>query len=364
MIELAQHIETLLIDNDCVIIPGFGGFVAHHSKARWVKEENLFLPPTRTIGFNPQLKLNDGLLVQSYMKVYDTDFSDASKRVEKAVEELVDTLHKEGQIEIHGVGEMSLTIHNTYEFRPNEDGILTPELYGLSSFEIQTLADLRAISVPETEPEKVLIPRKKTHKNVYEIKINRSLLRNTVAIAAAVLLFFFLSTPLENTYVAEDSYAELISTDLFDTIKDQSVAMTLVHKKQATPKNKRQNLKPKAVKVEKVCMSATAAKEKTAAKPATIAQTKNVTTQESQIKRADSNKKYNIIIASVGKTKDAQRMSESLKSKGFSDACVIERDGKIRVSLASYSNQTEAYNQLKQIRQNQTYKDAWLLTNK
>ena len=26
MIELAQHIETLLLENDCVIVPGFGGF--------------------------------------------------------------------------------------------------------------------------------------------------------------------------------------------------------------------------------------------------------------------------------------------------------------------------------------------------
>ena len=57
MIELAQHIEALLLENDCVIVPGFGGFVAHYAPATHVKEENLFLPPTRTIGFNPQLKL-------------------------------------------------------------------------------------------------------------------------------------------------------------------------------------------------------------------------------------------------------------------------------------------------------------------
>ena len=55
MIELAQHIEALLLENDCVIVPGFGGFVAHYAPATHVKEENLFLPPTRTIGFNPCL---------------------------------------------------------------------------------------------------------------------------------------------------------------------------------------------------------------------------------------------------------------------------------------------------------------------
>lgn len=338
MIELAQHIETLLIDNDCVIIPEFGGFVAHHSKAKWIEEENLFLPPTRTIGFNQQLKLNDGLLVQSYMKVYDTDFSDASKRVEKAVEELIATLHKDSKVEIHGVGEISLTIHNTYEFHPNEDGVLTPDLYGLSSFEMKTLADLRSVTT-ETEKERMLIPREKSQKNVYEIRINRSLLRNTVAVAAAVLLFFFLSTPLENTYVAEDSYAQLISTDFFDTAKEQSAATVSEHKTPTAQNHKNQNLKPKVVKVEKV-------------------------SKENQAVKTDGYNKYCIIIASVGSTRDAQKMSESLKSKGFPEACVIEKDGKIRVCLSSYSNQTEAYGRLKQIRQNETYKDAWLLTNK
>ena len=33
MIELAQHIEALLLENDCVIVPGLGGFVAHYTPA-------------------------------------------------------------------------------------------------------------------------------------------------------------------------------------------------------------------------------------------------------------------------------------------------------------------------------------------
>ena len=79
MIELAQHIEVLLLENDCVIVPGFGGFVAHYAPATHVKEENLFLPPTRTIGFNPQLKLNDGVLVQSCNSVTDGELEQATR---------------------------------------------------------------------------------------------------------------------------------------------------------------------------------------------------------------------------------------------------------------------------------------------
>ena len=68
MISLARHIELLLLEHDCVIVPGLGGFIANHADARYTgDEEHLFLPPYRTIGFNQQLQVNDGLLVQSYM---------------------------------------------------------------------------------------------------------------------------------------------------------------------------------------------------------------------------------------------------------------------------------------------------------
>ena len=45
MIELAQHIEALLLENDCVIVPGLGGFVAHYTPAMRVAEENTFFAP-------------------------------------------------------------------------------------------------------------------------------------------------------------------------------------------------------------------------------------------------------------------------------------------------------------------------------
>ena len=73
MIELAQHIETLLLETTASLFRDLVVCSALFARNR-VKEENIFLPPTRTIGFNPQLKLNDGVLVQSYMSAYDTSF--------------------------------------------------------------------------------------------------------------------------------------------------------------------------------------------------------------------------------------------------------------------------------------------------
>jgi len=189
MIELLKHIEALLLENDCVIIPSFGGFVSHYTSARWIEEEGLFLPPTRSIGFNPQLKMNDGLLVQSYMTAYCTDFSDASKLVEKAVKELDNTLHDEGKVEMHGIGDMFYTIHENLQFKPYEDGVTTPGLYGLSSFEISKLDNI----VKENDKETIV---DESNSDVYEIRVSRSFLRTAVAVAAAVIVFFLMSTPV------------------------------------------------------------------------------------------------------------------------------------------------------------------------
>ena len=87
MIELERHIEILLLNNDCVIVPNLGGFVAHHREARYDGNEQLFLPPLRTIGFNPKLHLNDSLLAQSYIEAYDISYPDAMNRIEGEVNE-------------------------------------------------------------------------------------------------------------------------------------------------------------------------------------------------------------------------------------------------------------------------------------
>ena len=54
MIELARHIEILLLENDCVIVPELGGFIAHYQPAYYAESDNIYFPPMRTIGFTPQ----------------------------------------------------------------------------------------------------------------------------------------------------------------------------------------------------------------------------------------------------------------------------------------------------------------------
>ena len=55
---------------------------------------------------------------------------------------------------------------------------------------------------------------------------------------------------------------------------------------------------------------------------------------------------------------------DELIKKGFSDAKAIIGDGKMRVCINSYTNETEAYRALNKLRQNKNYKNAWILKKK
>ena len=145
-----------MLNNDCVIVPNLGGFMAHHVEARYDEEDCIFLPPLRTLGFNPQLKINDSLLAQSYIEAYDISYPEAIQRIEDEVNELTQHLQNEGRYELNNIGILELNEDGNYVFTPCEAGILSPSLYGLNSFEMKTIEMVNAEVVTEESVKEVV----------------------------------------------------------------------------------------------------------------------------------------------------------------------------------------------------------------
>lgn len=351
MIELAQHIEALLLENDCVIIPGFGGFVAHYATSRRIEAENLFLSPTRTLGFNSQLKLNDGLLVQSYMSVCDRNFPEASKLVEEDVNRMIQMLHEEGKVDFPNIGEIQFTLRGNYEFTPYNDKVATPHLYGVDSFEMQTLSAIRKSEERKIQP---IHPVASTQRSKMSGKtfIPGTFLRSAVAVAGAVVLFFYLSTPVENTYIERENYAQMLPVDLFEKIEAQSVMTTPVAVNSA---KKQQAKTATTVAVQKK------ESKKTTVKPVVVKEVKvaPVTSQE-KVQPAE-NGKYHLIVAGGISKEDAEIIATRLRKEGHAAAQVLTGDGKVRVSILSCMTREEANRQLLRLRENEAYKTAWML---
>ena len=385
MKELARHIEVLLLENDCVIVPGLGGFIAHNKAAEFKDSANVFCPPVRTIGFNPQLIINDGLLAQSYMQAYDTDFPDASRKIESVVSQIKDSLYKNGQAELENIGTLYYTMAGVYGFEPYQNAFFRPSLYGLGIFSISPLSELRPVKETIVEPRIMIetVPssdedRKAKAKQRHIIK---RMAEHAVGIAAAVILFFVLSVPVENTYLDNSSYASLGAETMLDAIRSKSMATASLETKDIKQNNKQNirnnvnTLRPvavKSVKVEKaepktskeVKASPTAVKKETI-KTETVkteavkAETKS--TKEVQKSNTVQNKGLFVIVASLQTMQDAEKELAKFKKQGYNEATILASDNRYRIALYRFTDKSKAYEKINELRKDEQFKTAWLL---
>lgn len=390
MKELARHIEVLLLENDCVIVPGLGGFIAHNKAAEFKDSANVFCPPVRTIGFNPQLIINDGLLAQSYMQAYDTDFPDASRKIESVVSQIKDSLYKNGQAELENIGTLYYTMAGVYGFEPYQNAFFSPSLYGLGSFSISPLSELKPVKETAVEPRIMIETVPSCEEDIKEKAKQRHIIKrmaeHAVGIAAAVILFFVLSVPVENTYLDNSSYASLGAETMLDAIRSKSMATASLETKDIKQNNKQNirnnvnTLRPvavKSVKVEKaepktskeVKASPAAVKKETvktetvkteAVKTETVkAETKS--TKEVQKSNSSQNKGMFIIVASLQTMQDAEKELAKFKKQGYNEATILASDNRYRIALYRFTDKSKAYEKINELRKDEQFKTAWLL---
>ena len=369
MIELERHIEILLLSNDCVIVPNLGGFMTHHVNARYDLGDGLFLPPLRTLGFNPQLTMNDSLLVQSYIEAYDISYPEALRRVEKEVEELRKHLETEGHYELNDIGVLHLLDDGRMEFEPCEAGILTPSLYGLSSFMMYPVDQEIITPISNTTQEPVKEEKQATEiENVAEIEVEQeqparpiidkdndtivlkmSWVRNAAAIAAAIIAFFMIQTPVSNSNVAVDP--------------QQSTMLPIQGHQMAKAETAEKDVRETTAR-DKVVISepkAKSAKKEETARKAEPKPTKEPVKEATPKKQSKS---YTIVLASQTTEENAKDFLITLDSMGFSDNIHIvktSKNGRVRVTYGPFNTEEEVYAELAKLRKHQLLKGSWVL---
>lgn len=344
MIELDRHIEILLLRNDCVVIPGLGGFVTNHVEARYDEVDQTFLPPFRTLGFNPQLTMNDSLLAQSYVEAYDISYPEALRRIELEVAELRQQIASQGSYTLHNIGTLSLNEDRRYVFEPCEAGIITPSLYGLGAVPFAPL-DAAAVATPAKEvamadtvadekPDTADEPApadNSTDETALQIKM--SWVRTAVAVAATVAAFFLLATPVANSDLGSNTLSSIQHHMIYQWMpQDTNVAPTA-----SIPK-------PAADTMRVVAKADTV---KTQPKPA--AQTAEPATDT-----------YYIVLASQVTQHNAELFVEQLHQLGHSEARVFVHNKTVRVVCGTFQKQADAYQKLNSLRGQKHFEEAWV----
>ncbi|MGM9697645.1 MAG: SPOR domain-containing protein [Prevotella sp.] len=373
MIELDRHIEILLLDNDCVIVPNFGGFVAHHVESRYDESECSFLPPLRTLGFNPHLKnINDSLLVQSYVEAYDISYPEAQRTIANEVDQLKEQLDEMGHYELKNIGLLSINDAGDTVFEPCEAGILTPDLYGLCTFEMKRITDT-ATTVNAVKEENVketpilpkpmgILPEKEAADEEAEtttalddqstecdedtsektISIKVSWIRNIAVAAAAVIAFFLLSTPVTNSidgtvYVSDMGTGLLTKITALDTPNNEKAKVA-------------SNIDDKIKK---------AVANRSEAKPDTTSKTKPTasSTVGDTLKKAPA---YCIVLASQVTKNGAEDFIKRLQKEGLEKSYMYINNKVVRVVYGRYETEAEAYKDLRVVRGNKYFEQAWI----
>lgn len=136
-------IGDLLLKHNCVIVPGFGGFVAKKSSARIDYVSGTMLPPSKSLLFNRQLINNDGLLVNTLATEANINFADAQIEVDKQVKLWQSILKNEGRVELDKIGFLFLDAEKNLCFEQDRFFNLLVESYGLGEIHFLTQEDVQ-----------------------------------------------------------------------------------------------------------------------------------------------------------------------------------------------------------------------------
>ena len=132
--KIARYIGDLLFEYECIVIPGFGGFITKEIPAKIHPVQNHFIPPSKDIVFNVHLKANDGLLINHIARSEKITYSEAKSRLEKFVLRCESALESGKRIHFRKVGNLFLNKYGHKQFEPDSSQNYQADSYGLKSF--------------------------------------------------------------------------------------------------------------------------------------------------------------------------------------------------------------------------------------
>ena len=135
-----NDIKSLLHQHDCVIVPGFGGFVCNREPARIDQVSHVITPPSRKVVFNQNLKSNDGLLAGYIAQNTGQSYSQALALIEETVEQVLALLHEKKSLDIDLFGNFRLNAEANYVFLPDKRNNYLVQSFGLSLVQAHPVA--------------------------------------------------------------------------------------------------------------------------------------------------------------------------------------------------------------------------------
>lgn len=213
---ILKSISELLVQFDCVIIPGFGGFVATHSTATIDIALNSIAPPSKKISFNSQLQGNDGLLANHLCSKLNISFAEADNALKNLSVELKQQLHSGNTVSFPAVGKLFINDNKKIVFTPALGTNLLTNSFGLKHISLPKVKKQEVVvdsEVVETLIAESVLVTKEEVKAAKKAKINVS--AYALALVMVAVLFvaqvLYTNAQKENVAIQQLSFGDITS---------------------------------------------------------------------------------------------------------------------------------------------------------
>lgn len=146
--QLSKFISELLLEHDCVTVPGLGSFLGNFKSAHYDLENEKFYPPSKQISFNSQIKANDGLLAKFISEKLGLNYDDSLKEIHQEVLKITLNLKKESVL-LKDIGELNLNKEENIVFTPLKTKNFLKDSFGLSPIFIKELTQENSLNKKE-----------------------------------------------------------------------------------------------------------------------------------------------------------------------------------------------------------------------
>ena len=159
MTNLDNILGTLLLRNNCVVIPSLGGFVANYVSAKVDVKNGLIVPPKKALSFNRNLKTNDGLIIHHLAHEKNISFDEAKEVIHIEVQLIKEQLNKGLRVHFHNVGFIYINSAGKIAFEQERFFNLLLSSYGMGNVQFITENETEEVKYKKPVAPAVEIPQ-------------------------------------------------------------------------------------------------------------------------------------------------------------------------------------------------------------
>ena len=348
MISIAEAISDLLFVRDTVVVPGLGAFVKKPVSAQVNPVANYFTTPSCQIEFNNKMR-EDNDLVTSYMAEKNNIPEDEARRLlVMFVTDCFNSMKAGKKVTLNRIGTLSFDWHNDIDFQQDESVNYNADAFGLCDFTPAPIVQSKSKDEIKSEIEQQQKDKNTRmtvdEKAVHDDDEHHDKRHGWLWILLALLLLAGIGYGLHYFKIVDFNHKK-VRTEKPVKLEPWTVTYPSYVKTWETKTTEDQPLDTISNAIDTISVA-----------PAETPVTEVVQEPEP----VEPEAKIRIIAGCFAQEENAQRMANTLKDEGYSQAFVEKRGNKWFVAFGRYTTDEEATTALREIRTKGDNK-AWIL---